>query len=64
MKAAKFVRIEDLCAELGPAVTVRNVRTWMAQRKIPYVKTGRRTVLFDLVAVRAALEKFTVAAIR
>jgi len=64
MEAAKLVRIEELCAELGPAVTVRNVRTWMQQRKIPYLKTGRRTVLFDLTAVRAALAKFTVEAIK
>jgi excisionase family DNA binding protein len=64
MEAAKLVRIEELCAELGPAVTVRTVRTLMAQRKIPYLKTGRRTVLFDLLAVRAALKRFTVEAIK
>jgi len=35
----------------------------MAQRKIPYVKLGHRTVLFEVDKVRAALAKFEIKAI-
>jgi len=35
----------------------------MAQRKIPYVKIGHRTVLFEVDKVREALAKFEVKAI-
>jgi hypothetical protein len=35
----------------------------MAQRKIPYVKIGHRTVLFEVDKVRDALAKFEIKAI-
>jgi hypothetical protein len=35
----------------------------MSQRLIPYIKTGRRTVLFEADKVREALAKFEVKAV-
>ena len=58
---ARLVRIEGLSQELGPPV--RLLRTLMAQRKIPYVKIGHRTVLFEVDKVREALAKFEVKAV-
>ena len=58
---ARLVRIERLSEELGQPV--RLFRTLMAQRKIPYVKIGHRTVLFEVDKVRKALAKFEVKAI-
>ena len=56
-----LLRISGLSAELGPPE--RLIRTWMSERKIPFIKTGHRTCLFDIDKVRAALEKFEVKAV-
>jgi hypothetical protein len=56
-----LLRIGELSAELGPPV--RLIRTWMSRRLIPYIKTGRRTVLFEADKVREALAKFEVKAV-
>jgi excisionase family DNA binding protein len=53
-----LLRIEELSSELGPSV--RMIRTLMHQRKIPFIKTGRRTVFFEPHKVREALAKFEV----
>lgn len=60
---AKLVRINELCLVLGPSVTVRMIHSWIALRKVPYYKIGRRTLLFDVSEVRAALQQFRVEAI-
>ena len=54
----KLVDIKKLSEELGPPV--RTLRTLMQGRKIPFIKAGHRTTLFDPQKVRAALEKFEV----
>ena len=36
------------------------VRTWRAKRLIPYIKTGHKSVIYDLPKVLAALEAFEV----
>ena len=53
-----LVNIKKLSEELGPPV--RTLRTLMHDRKIPFIKAGHRTTLFDPQKVRAALEKFEV----
>ena len=58
---ARLVRIEALSKELGQPV--RLFRTLMAQRKIPFLKVGHRTVLFEIEKVRAALARFEIKAI-
>jgi hypothetical protein len=55
---SKLVNITKLSKELGPPV--RTLRTLMHDRKIPFIKAGHRTTLFDPQKVRAALEKFEV----
>ncbi len=42
-------------------VPERTLRTWVAQRKIPFLKLGHRTVLFQPSKVFEALERFEVA---
>jgi hypothetical protein len=36
------------------------VRTWRAKRIIPYIKTGHKSVIYNLPKVLAALEEFEV----
>jgi excisionase family DNA binding protein len=43
-------------------VPVRTLRTWVHQGKIPYIKTGHRSVFFQPSKVFAALEKFEIKA--
>ena len=52
------MNITTLSKELGPPV--RTLRTLIQDRKIPFIKAGHRTLLFDPQKVRAALEKFEV----
>ena len=61
MGGPRFLRIEELSTELGPSV--RSFRTWMYQRKIPFIKIGHRTVLFEVEKVRAAMANFEVKAV-
>jgi hypothetical protein len=56
--ASKLVNITMLSQELGPPV--RTLRTLMYHRKIPFIKAGHRTTLFDPQKVRAALDNFEV----
>jgi hypothetical protein len=41
-------------------VSLRTVDTWMAEHRIPYKKYGPRLIRFDLDAVAAVLERYTV----
>jgi len=61
MNKQKLVSIGELSKELGPPV--RALRTWMWLKKIPYLRVGYRTCLFDVEKVRTALEKFEVKAV-
>jgi excisionase family DNA binding protein len=61
MKKKVLLTIKPLSAASG--VSVRTIRTLMAQRKIPYLRPGHRTVLFDEEKVMKALEKFEVKAV-
>jgi hypothetical protein len=44
-------------------IPVRTLRTLMAARKIPYLKLGHRTVMFDSEKVNKALNRFQVTAV-
>jgi hypothetical protein len=57
----KLVNIRELSGELGPPV--RALRTWAQHRKIPFIRVGHRTVLFDPQAVRDALKKLEIKAV-
>jgi hypothetical protein len=54
----KLVNIFQLSEALGPPV--RTFRTLMHAKKIPYFKTGHRSVLFDVAKVEAAISKFEI----
>ena len=41
-------------------IPVRTLRTLVSSRKIPYLKLGHRTLLFDVQKVDKALERFEV----
>jgi hypothetical protein len=61
-------RAEPLCAliagdrALASAlnISVSTVRTWRSKRIIPYIKTGHKSVIYDLTKVLAALERLEV----
>lgn len=57
----KLVDIKGLSAELGPSA--RTFRTLVHNRKIPFIKAGHRTMLFEPEKVREALSRFEVKAI-
>ena len=42
---------------------LRQLRTLVAQRKIPYLKIGHRTMLFDPQKVEKALQRFEIPAV-
>jgi pyocin large subunit-like protein len=64
--------VEDTGRRTGPTSSIKvyrllgrlaqQSRTLMHLRKIPYIRCGYRTCLFDVAKVRAALEKFEVKA--
>jgi excisionase family DNA binding protein len=56
----KLVNSKQLAAELGQSQ--RTIRSWIAARKIPFLKVGHRTMLFSPEKVLAALQKFKVKA--
>jgi excisionase family DNA binding protein len=41
-------------------ISERTVENWVAQKKIPLIRMGRRTVRFRLADVRRALDRKTV----
>ena len=58
----RLLNIRGLSAENG--VPVRTLRSLQHARKIPFIKTGHRTVLFDPEKVQIALDKFEVLAVQ
>ncbi len=57
----KLVGIKGLAEEIGiPARTLRSL--WL-KKKIPGVRLGHRTLVFDPAKVRTALDKFEVRAV-
>ena len=57
----RLVNLAGLSTETN--VPERTLRTFYQNRKIPFIKVGFRTVLFDPDKVLAALEKFEVKAV-
>jgi excisionase family DNA binding protein len=57
----KLVNSKQLAAELGQSQ--RTIRSWIAARKIPFLKVGHRTMLFSPEKVLLALEKFEIKAV-
>jgi excisionase family DNA binding protein len=60
MQKPKLLDVYGLSEEIG--IPVRTLRTWLHCRKIPFLRVGHRTLLFDPEKVRAALNKFEVQA--
>jgi len=58
MNVPKLVDIKELESRSG--VPIRTIRTLYHGRKIPYIKAGHRTVLFDPEKVMNALQRFEV----
>jgi hypothetical protein len=54
----------EMAAELGSGFTAWTILDLQRKRKIPAIRLGHRTVLFDPEEVRRALEAFKVKAIR
>jgi hypothetical protein len=52
----QLLTIQRLAEEIG--IPPRTLRSLYNARKIPFIKAGHRTLLFDPVKVRAALDKF------
>jgi hypothetical protein len=58
---SKFLDIFELSKATGRPV--RQIRTLVAGRKIPYLKVGHRSLLFDPVKVEKALAAFEIPAL-
>jgi len=56
--AGKLVNISGLSQRKG--IPVRTLRTLIANRKIPFLKLGHRTLFFDPDKVDKALQRFEV----
>lgn len=48
----------ELAQALGTALST--IRTWRAKRLIPFIKTGHKSISYNLPKVLAALESLTV----
>jgi hypothetical protein len=59
---SKFLDIFELSKEKGRPV--RQLRTLIAAKKIPYLKIGHRTLLFDPEKVEKALQRFEIPAVK
>jgi len=55
----QLITADALATQLS--VSVRTIRAWQAEGRIPYVRLSRGTVRFSLSSVMDALEKRTVA---
>jgi excisionase family DNA binding protein len=44
------------CCKVG----ARTVEKWVAERRIPYIRVGHRTLRFDKTAVMAAIKRWSV----
>jgi hypothetical protein len=54
----KLLNIFELSKEKGRPV--RQIRSFVQHRKIPYLKIGHRTLLFDPQRVEEALQRFEI----
>ncbi len=61
MNHSKLVRIEALAVDIG--IPARTLRSLFHAGKIPGLKLGHRTLMFDPDKVRDALNKFEVKAV-
>ena len=50
----------DLALALALNAGLSTVRTWRAKRLIPFIKTGHKSISYNLPKVLAALESLTV----
>jgi hypothetical protein len=57
---SKLTDIHGLSEQSG--LPIRKLRTFVAARKIPFLKCGHRTLLFDVEKVNKALARFEVPA--
>jgi len=62
MSMTKLLDTNELALELNRPV--RQIRSWVAAKKIPVLKVGWRTNLFDPDKVRKALERFEIPAVK
>jgi hypothetical protein len=53
MRKSKFCNKKELSEILG--VPERKIRTWTEGRKIPYIKPGKRTIIYDIEKVIGTL---------
>jgi hypothetical protein len=60
MAEKKLLNYATMSRQLG--IAERTLRDWAFKRKVPSLRIGHRTVLFDPSRVRAALMKFEIAA--
>ena len=58
---SKLIDIRGLSERSG--LPVRTLRSFVASRKIPFLKCGHRTLLFDPEKVDKALQRFEVPAV-
>ena len=58
---SKLLDIFELSEAKGRPV--RQLRTFIAEKKIPYLKVGHRTLLFDPEKVEKALQRFEIPAV-
>lgn len=58
MSQRKRATKREVAREYG--VSLRTVDTWIAKKKIPFMKLSPRLVRFDLDAVERALGRYTV----
>ncbi len=57
-KSALIYGDAALACELGAGLST--IRTWRAKKLIPYIKTGHKSICYNLAKVLAALESLTV----
>lgn len=57
----RLLTIGGLSDAIG--IPIRSLRTLYLARKIPFIKTGHRSLFFDEDKVRVALDKFEVRAV-
>jgi excisionase family DNA binding protein len=54
----KLISIKKLADETE--IPIRTLRSFVTSRKIPFLKIGHRTILFDRSKVEAALSRFEI----
>jgi hypothetical protein len=57
----QLLTIRGLSDAIG--IPTRTIRSLYCAKKIPFIKAGHRTLLFDAEKVRAALDKYEVKAV-